>query len=116
HLAGLLEVRQSGGGAFAERDRSVLESLASQLSIALENVRLYHQIDDLFRQYMSPEVASALLADPAQAALGGAVVEVTVLFADLRGYTAFSERRQPAELVDVLNRYFGAAVPCILDE
>jgi len=116
HLAGLLEVRRVHGRPFAERDRSVLVSLASQLSIALENVRLYRQIDALFRQYMSPDVASALLADPAQAALGGAVVEVTVLFADLRGFTSLSERSSPEELVALLNRYFGAAVPCILDE
>jgi class 3 adenylate cyclase len=43
------------------------------------------------------------------------VVEVTALFADLRGFTAFSEQVEPAEIVRMLNRYHGAAVPCILD-
>jgi class 3 adenylate cyclase len=113
--AGLLEVRRPPGALFADRDRSVLQSLASQLSIALENVRLYRQIDALFRSYMSPDVATTLLADPAQAALGGAIVEATVLFADLRGYTTFSERSEPDEVVALLNRYFGTAVPIILE-
>jgi len=114
HAAGVLEVRRPTGRSFAERDRSVLQSLASQLSIALENARLYRQIDALFRQYMSPHVATALLADPAQADLGGGIEEVTVLFADLRGYTTFSERAAPEEVVELLNRYFGIAVPIIL--
>ena len=91
--AGVLLSRRSSG--FSERDRSLFASLASQLSMGMENARLYHQLDGLFRQYMSPDVATALLADPEQAALGGAVVEVTALFADLRGFTTFSERSSP---------------------
>jgi adenylate cyclase len=111
--AGVLEVRRRAGG-FTPRDEAVLRSLASQLSIGLENVRLYSQLDGLFRQYMSPDVANALLADPSQAALGGAVVEVTALFADLRGFTSFSERSSPEAIVTMLNRYFGLATPHIL--
>jgi class 3 adenylate cyclase len=113
--AGVLEVTRTRG-AFADRDRAVLRSFSSQLSIALENARLYHQIDALFRQYMSPAVATALLADPGQAELGGATVEVTVLFADLRGFTSFSERATPHDVVAMLNRYFGVAVPVVLAE
>ena len=115
HAAGVLEVRRRHG-KFAESDRWVLESLASQLSSAVENARLYRELDGLFRQYMSPKVATALLADPAQARLGGTVAEVTVLFADLRGFTPFSERNTPADVVALLNRYFGLAVPCVLAE
>ena len=115
HPAGVLEFVRAHG-EFAERDRALLRSLGSQLSIALENARLYHQIDALFHQYMSPAVATALLADPAQAELGGATVEVTVLFADLRGFTAFSERSSPHDVVTMLNRYFGVAVPVVLAE
>ena len=93
----------------------LVATLATQLSITLENARLYRELGTLFRQYMSPDVAAALLADPDQAALGGSVVEVTALFADLRGFTTFSEGVEPAEIVRMLNRYHGAAVPCILD-
>jgi class 3 adenylate cyclase/uncharacterized membrane protein YqjE len=111
--AGVLEVRRAEGG-FAERDRWLLRALASQLSIGLENARLYRQLDGLFRQYMSPDVATALLADPTQAALGGDLAEVTVLFADLRGFTPFSEKTSPDRVVAMLNQYFGQAVPVLL--
>ena len=112
--AGVLLTRRPSG--FSERDRSLFASLASQLSMGMENARLYHQLDGLFRQYMSPDVATALLADPEQAALGGAVVEVTSLFADLRGFTGFSERSTPEEIVEMLNRYFEHATAAILHE
>jgi class 3 adenylate cyclase len=111
--AGVLDVRRTKG-PFADRDRWLLRALASQLSIGLENARLYRQLDGLFRQYMSPDVATALLADPTQAALGGDVAEVTVLFADLRGFTPFSERTSPERVVAMLNHYFGRAVPVLL--
>ncbi|MDP9220279.1 MAG: adenylate/guanylate cyclase domain-containing protein [Actinomycetota bacterium] len=111
--AAVLAVRQPG--PFGGRDRAVVLSFAAQLSVSLENERLYHQIDVLFRQYMAPDIVTAILADPSQAELGGAVVEVTSLFADLRGFTSFSERSEPAVVVDLLNRYFGAAVPAVLD-
>ena len=112
--AGVLLTRQVRG--FTERDRSLFASLAAQLSMGLENARLYHQIDGLFHQYMSPDVAKALLAEPEQAALGGAVVEVTALFADLRGFTTFSEKSTPEQIVEMLNRYFEVATARILDE
>ena len=111
-LAGVLEAP-----AVADRDagRRLIDTLASQLSIALENARLYRELGTLFRQYLSPDVAAALLADPDQAALGGELVDVTALFADLRGFTTFSEAVEPAEIVRMLNRYHGVTVPSILD-
>ncbi|MGW0485553.1 adenylate/guanylate cyclase domain-containing protein [Nonomuraea sp. NPDC003214] len=109
-LAGVLEV-PAGRGA---HDEALAATLAGQLSISLENARLYQELDTLFRQYMSPDVANALLADPGQAALGGRLQELTSLFADLKGFTTFSERVTPGEIVEMLNRYHTAAVPCIL--
>ena len=86
---------RSGAGRLPDRATRagdpLLATLANQLSIALENARLYRELGTLFRQYLSPDVAAALLADPDQAALGGSLVEVTALFADLRGFTTFSE-------------------------
>ena len=101
-LAGVLEAPSV---ATDDPRRALLDTLASQLSIALENARLYRELGTLFRQYLSPDVAAALLADPDQAALGGELVEVTALFADLRGFTTFSEGVEPGEIVQMLNRY-----------
>ncbi|MEV4348405.1 adenylate/guanylate cyclase domain-containing protein [Actinoplanes sp. NPDC049596] len=114
HAAGVLVAGR--GGTAPERDVALLASLAGQLSIALENARLYRQLDVLFRQYMSPDVATALVADPSQAALGGAVVEVTSLFADLRGFTTFSEESTPGEIVGMLNEYFDVATKVVLGQ
>jgi adenylate cyclase len=98
-----------------EPDPAMVAALANQVSIGLENVRLYKELGTLFRHYLSPDVAAALLADPSQAELGGSLVDVTALFADLRGFTTFSEAVEPAEIVAMLNRYHSAAVPCVLE-
>ncbi|MDQ4131419.1 MAG: adenylate/guanylate cyclase domain-containing protein, partial [Actinomycetota bacterium] len=113
---GVLEVYRERG-TFAPADRSLLSSLASQLSVAVENTRLYGQLDDLLRSYLSPHVATALLADIRTAELGGRVIETTILFADLKGFTSFSDRvRDPHQVLELLNRYFATAVPIVLDE
>lgn len=101
-------------GEFHTSDVAIMETLAAEMGIALENVRLYKQVDDLFRSYLSPDVADSLRADPSRADLGGSVVELTALFADLRGFTSFSESADPTTVTDMLNRYFGRAVPVIL--
>ena len=95
-----------------EGQTAVLDRAAAALSAERE---LSRRLGTLFHHYLSPDVAAALLADPQQAALGGEVVEVTALFADLRGFTTYSEAVAPAQIVTMLNRYHGAAVPCILD-
>lgn len=77
---------------------------------------LRDRVDRLLHQYLSPDVASSLIADPERAALGGFEADVTVLFADLRGYTAYAERTNPAEVVKHLNAAFGRAVPIVLAE
>ena len=61
------------------------------------------RVRDLLDKNVSPEVAAQLLRDGA--ALGGEVREVTILFADLRGFTTMSEMFTPQELLALLNRY-----------
>jgi class 3 adenylate cyclase len=77
---------------------------------------LHRRVDRLLHQYLSPDLANTLIDQPDLAALGGEVVEVTVLFADLRGYTAYAEGRTPADVVEMLNAAFGATVPIVLGE
>lgn len=100
--------------AFSATERRFIDLIARQLSLQLDNTRLYRKLDALFHQFMPPEVASQLVSDPEQAALGGRIREITVLFADLRGFTSFSERSSPERVVGLLNRYFSAAVPVIM--
>jgi class 3 adenylate cyclase len=76
-----------------------------------ENVLM--AVRGVVRRYFSQNVADAILADPKRQELGGEIAEVSILFADLGGYTSFAEASSPDEVVTVLNRYFAAAVPCI---
>lgn len=114
NLAGMLEARRESG-RFSDTEVAMLQSFADRTSVMLENARLYQQIDGLFRSYMSPTVATALIADPSQAGLGGQIAEVSVLMADLAGFTPFSESSPPETVVHMLNTYYGAIVPTILD-
>ena len=71
-------------------------------------------IRSTFERFVPPHVVERLLADPAQVSLGGGRQEVTVLFADLRGYTALAEALSPEQLVEVLNGHLTAAAQAIL--
>ncbi len=66
----------------------------------------------LFEKMVSPAVIEQL--DPDQLQLGGKRTEITTLFADIRGYTRFSEDTDPEELVTILNRYLSAAADAVL--
>ena len=91
---------------------SVVVFLALYASVR-ERDRTFEVMRRLFGQYLSPQIARALLNDPGQARLGGENRDITALFADLQGFTPFTEAHPPAETVRVLNRYFSAVVPVI---
>lgn len=82
-------------------------------TFARERDRALAAMRRLFGQYLSPQIARSLLADPRRAALGGENRDVTALFADLEGFTPFTESRPPQQTVLALNRYFSAVVPVI---
>ena len=73
-------------------------------------------VRSMVRRYLPPELVTVLRAEPERLDLGGQVAEVTILFADLGGYSTYAESRAPAEVVALLNRYFAAALPAILEE
>lgn len=60
----------------------------------------------VFNRYVSPHVADEILKEPERIRLGGERRVVTVFFADIRGFTSFSNRMSPEEIVELLNRYF----------
>jgi adenylate cyclase len=66
---------------------------------------------ETFGQFVSPEVRDEILRRPPE--LGGEIEEVTVLFADIRGFTRRSERESPERAVEVLNRFLSLAVAAV---
>jgi adenylate cyclase len=71
------------------------------------------QVKRMFSRFVSKDVYDQLMADPASARIGGARREMTVLFADIRSFTTFTERGQPEDVVSQLNEYFSAMVEVI---
>src|SRR5207245_8521452 len=61
-------------------------------------------------------IVEQLVSDPERAQLGGVRREVSVVFADIRGYTSLSERNSPEALLAILGRYLALAVDAIMDE
>ena len=59
-----------------------------------------------FEHYVPPAVVDDLVADAAKLQLGGEKREMTVLFSDIRGFTALSESMAPEDLVALMNEYF----------
>jgi PAS domain S-box-containing protein len=71
-------------------------------------------VHDMFRRYVSPAVVDRLPANPTDLQLGGHRQVVTVLFADIRGFTRFSEKMPPEKLMNTLNEYLSIAGASIL--
>jgi adenylate cyclase len=59
-----------------------------------------------FGRYVAPSVVESIIRDPSRLELGGEELETTVLFADLEGFTHFSEAMAPQALIKLLNDYF----------
>jgi adenylate cyclase len=71
----------------------------------LTEERRAKEIRKMFSHYVSPKIVEQLLDNPDMAKLGGYRREITVLFSDVRGFTTFSEKRKPEEVVTHLNEY-----------
>lgn len=67
----------------------------------------------LFGRYVSRDVYQQLLSNPSLAELGGARREMSVLFSDIRGFTAVTEKGDPEALVSQLNDYFSRMVEIV---
>jgi adenylate cyclase len=72
------------------------------------------QTRQMFSKYVSKSIVDEILKNPGAVKLGGEVKEVTILFSDVRGFTAMSERLSAPEVVEVLNEYLTAMVDIVI--
>jgi adenylate cyclase len=87
--------------------------LAALRAWLLEREQRRH-VTTLFSRFLDPRVVAGLIErGETDTARGGQKRDVSVLFSDIRGFTALSERRSPQEIVDLLNRYFSLQVRVI---
>jgi adenylate cyclase len=71
------------------------------------------KVSRLFGRYVSKDVYARLVANPALAELGGSRRDMSVLFSDIRGFTAVTEKGNPEDLVAQLNEYFTRMVDIV---
>ena len=127
-VLGSLGVSNSFTARFlTDHEREMLQSLGDYTAIIMQSSRLFQELRlskerekrhlrNLFEQYVSPQMVERLLKSPQAAALGGVRQPTAILFADIRGFTAFAEWTDPQTLMDVLNRYIAAAATSVLDQ
>jgi len=72
-------------------------------------------IKKAFSHYLSQDVINELIKDPSKLKLGGERRTLTVLFSDIKGFTSYSEKREPEEIVSILNDYLDAMTRVIFD-
>ena len=73
------------------------------------------KVKRLFSRYVAKDVYDQLLADPSRARLGGTRRQMTVLFSDMRGFTALTEKGNPEDIVTQLNDYFTRMVKVLFE-
>jgi class 3 adenylate cyclase len=96
---------QAQKAELAAWNRSLEQRVAEQVA-EIERV-------NRLRRFLSPVVADAVVSDGAERLLASRRVDVTVLFSDLRGFTAFAESAPPEDVMDLLAAYHGLAGPLI---
>jgi adenylate cyclase len=100
--------------SFSPDDLELISAVAAQTAVTVETAKAHKRLakEEVARanysRFMPPYVVKQLLENPDSFKLGGINQTITVLFADIRGFTAFSEREKPEKVVGLLNRYFSA--------
>lgn len=121
HLFGVLYVDNlERPAAFTQDELNVFALVAAQAGAAVDNAMAHEKIAQqslqrsALERFLSPEVAEMVVANP-DIRLGGVNQEVTVMFADIRGFTTMSEDMEPGRVVEILNEYFTRVTDVVFD-
>src|SRR5574338_1408817 len=105
--------------AFKPDDLELISAVAAQTAIAVENARAHERLarEEVARanysRFLPEYVVKQMLENPDSFKLGGVSQTITILFADIRGFTRISEHAPPEKIVNLLNRYFTAMTEII---
>jgi adenylate cyclase len=125
---GAILIRRPEVRPFTDQQVTLLETFADQAVIAIENARLFSELADLnrtlearvseqveelervgrLRRYLAPQLADLIVSSGDESILESHRRQVTVVFCDLRGFTAFAEVAEPEEVMGVLAEYHAA--------
>lgn len=105
--------------AFKADDLELITAVAAQTAVAVENARAHERLarEEVARanygRFLPEYVVKQMLENPESFKLGGVNQIITVLFADIRGFTRLSEHANPEKVVQLLNKYFSAMTDII---
>ncbi len=115
---GIINLWRDEPRPFSDHEIELVNLFADQAVIALETSRLLATVErqrgELAR-FVSPQVAALISSPDGEALLAGHRREITVVFCDLRGFTAFSEVAEPEEVLSVLRDFHAAVGPLIVE-
>jgi adenylate cyclase len=101
-------------GMFSQEDLNIFSVIATQAGLAVDRVRGREEMAKQAQQrsalerFLSPGVAQKIAAEAADIQLRGETQGLTVMFADIRGFTSMAEKMTPEETVEILNDFFNA--------
>jgi adenylate cyclase len=93
---------------------TLLSYILTSLYIYLIREKKSRRLKFAFGTYVSPDVVEQIARDSSSLQLGGEKKELTVLFSDIRGFTSYSEKLDPQEIVAMLNDYLSRMSEAIL--
>jgi adenylate cyclase len=121
-LFGLLYVDNlSKRGTFTQEDLEVFAVIAAQAGLVIDRVMAKSEVKrqgvqlSALERFLSPAISRKITAEAADIRLGGESQRVTLLFADVRGFTTMAETMKPREAVEVLNEFFARMTNVIFE-
>jgi adenylate cyclase len=107
--------------AFSPDHLELISAVAAQTAVTVETVKAHKRLarEEVARanysRFMPEYVVKQLLDNPSSFKLGGINQKITVLFADIRGFTSISEKEKPEKVVGLLNKFFSAMTDIIFE-
>jgi len=109
---GVITLADTAGAPYTSAHLKLLNTIAMQTAAAVENAMASQQLvkregeRQALKLYLPPQVADLILASGGASLLRGELQPITVLYADIRGFTPMSERMEARDIVHMLNEFF----------
>lgn len=106
---------------FSDDEAAAMRAFAGLAAVAIARVRFAEEARQererrhALERFFSPEVAAAIAADPTRVALGGTRTSATILFCDIRGFSALAERLGPEEVASLLGDFYAVVVDAVFE-